>query len=236
MQNRSVTAAAIVAIAFAMPALASQGSTDQLSPAQKTANQDFGKVSNDGASAFQNVRLARLAIFDGKPSDAQNDIKAAAASLQKASADDTVFVKAEADLKAPKGMNQPANTTATSEAVQWLPIDGTMTIGENYVDSPDKVTGVAKANAQLKSGDHARALETLKLAGVDVSFDEAVAPLKKSMEGVNQAEQLADSGKYYEANQALKGVQDSIRFDEQDLVAVPSAAHGTNLAGASGTK
>ena len=248
MQSRSVTVATIIAIALAMPALAAQESTtqvsptqktnnqpsptqqtaDQLSPAQQTADRDFGKVSNDGFNAFRDVRSARLAIFDGKPEQAQKEIKAAATSLQKASTDDSVFVRAEADLKTPKGMTQPTSTTAsaTSGAIQWLPVDGTMTIGEDYVNSPQKAAGVAKANAQLKSGDHAHALETLKLAGVDVSFDTAVAPLQKSIAGVNQAEQLADAGKYYEANQALKGVQDGIRFDEQDLLAVPRTNHG----------
>ena len=198
MQNRSVTTAAMIAIAFALPALAAQDNTpktNQETPAQKTADQDFGKVSHDGDSAFRDVRAGRLAIFDGKTADAQKDIKMAAASLQKASSDESVYVKAEADLKAPKGATQPA--VASSGAVKWLPIDGAMTIGEDYVDSAAKSAGIKKANAQLKSGDHAHAIETLKLAGVDVSFDEAVAPLQKTIDGVNQAEQLADSGKYF---------------------------------------
>jgi hypothetical protein len=234
MQNRTVTIASILALAFAAPALAAQTNSDTLSPAQKAADQNFGKVSQDGASAFRNVRLARLAIFDGKTGDAQKDIKAAAASLQRASTDDSVFMKAEAELKAPKGMTQPA--TATSGKVKWLPIDGALAIGEDYAATSAKAAGVAKANAQLKSGDQAHALETLKLAGLDVSFDEAVAPLQKSIDGVNQAEQLADSGKYYEANQALKGVQDGIRFDEQDMVAVPAAAHNSKMTASSSAK
>ncbi len=237
MQNRSVTTAAMIAIAFAFPALAAQDNTaktNQETLAQKTADQDFGKVSHDGDSAFRNIRMARLAIFDGKATEAQQDIKAAAASLQKASSDDSVFTKAEADLKAPKGTTQPA--VASTGAVKWLPIDGAMTIGEDYVDSAAKTAGVAKANAQLKSGDHAHAMETLKLAGVDVSFDEAVAPLEKSINGVNQAEQMANAGKYYEANQALKGVEDGIRFDEQNMVAVPTAAHGAKMAASSENK
>jgi hypothetical protein len=233
MQNRSVTIAAMIAAAFATPALAAEGSTTQMSPAQQTADKDFGKVSQDGVSAFRDIQLARVAIFDAQPRDAQKDIKAAADSLQKASTDDTVFIKAEADLKAPKGVTQPA--LASSGAVQWLPVDGAMTIGEDYVDSQAKAAGVAKANAQLKAGDHAHALETLKLAGVDVSFDTAVAPLKKTIDGVNQAEQLADAGKYYEANQALKAVQDGVRFDEQDLIAVPDAVHA-KMAASSDTK
>jgi hypothetical protein len=229
---RTVAAVALAA-AFALPALASSQTqqsppaASQLSPAQQTADRDFGKVSADGYKAFGDIRMARLAIFDGKPNDALKNIKAASASLQKASTDESVFIKAEADLKPPKGVTQPTDATGqpAAGAVQWLPIDGTMAIAEDYTQAPAKAASVAKANTQLKSGDHAHALETLKLAGVDVIFDEAVAPLHQSVDGVNQAEQLAQAGKYYEANQALKGVQDGIRFDEQDLATSPSATH-----------
>ena len=236
MQNRSVVTATIITLAVAVPAfaLAAQNNTDQPSSAQKTADQAFGKVSHDGSNAFRELGMARMAIFDGKSDEAQKDIKAAAASLQAATTDDTAFVKDEADLKAPKGTTQQSR--ATSGKVQWLPIDGAMTIGEDYVDSAGKAAGVAKANEQMKSGDQAHALETLKLAGLDVSFDEAVAPLKKSVDGVNQAEQLADAGKFYEANQALKSVQDGIRFDEQDFVAVPDATKKGKVAETSETK
>ena len=134
MQNRSVVTATIITLAVAVPAfaLAAQNNTDQPSSAQKTADQAFGKVSHDGSNAFRELGMARMAIFDGKSDEAQKDIKAAAASLQAATTDDTAFVKDEADLKAPKGTTQQSR--ATSGKVQWLPIDGAMTIGEDYVD------------------------------------------------------------------------------------------------------
>ena len=49
-----------------------------------TADLKFSKLSKEGFQAFQNIRMARLAIFDGKPdeakklvSDTQNTLKSA---------------------------------------------------------------------------------------------------------------------------------------------------------------
>jgi hypothetical protein len=70
-------------------------------------------------------------------------------------------------------------------------------------------------------------MQTLKRAGVDVSFDEEVAPLAKTTAGVSKAEQLLDSGEFYEANQALKGVQDGVRFDVVDMTGTPQKQAST---------
>ncbi len=48
---------------------------------------------------------------------------------------------------------------------------------------------------------------------------EEVAPLEATISGVDKAAELVDSGHYYEANQALKSVEDGIRFDSDVLSA-----------------
>lgn len=232
MQYRALLAATALSFAVAMPAFADQPAADQASSTQQAANHDFGKVSKDAVKAFADVQLARLAIYNGNTASARSYIGGAATALSKAKTDDSVFMKAEADLKSPKGITQPnpGNEQPGATAVKWLPIDGAMTLGEDYVATPAKVAGVAKANSQLKSGDHGHAMETLKLAGVNVSFDMAVAPLDKTIAGVDQARQLAASGKYFEANQALKGVQDGVRFDVEDLASTNPGAHTAKAA------
>jgi hypothetical protein len=153
----------------------------------------------------------------------------ATSSLRKAQNDDSVFMKAESELKAPPGVTQPNpnHTQPNTVAVKWLPVDGAMAIGEDYTAIPAKSAGVTKANEQLKQGDHAGAMETLRLAGVNVTFDEAVAPLDQTIKGVTTAETLLDQGEFYEANQALKGVQDGIRYDIVDMTGTPKA-HASN--------
>lgn len=186
--------------------------------AQAKADQDASKLSKDGYAAIRDISQARLAIFNGQPGQAKTFTNEAETAFEKAQRDDTVFTKAESDLRAPLGKSQPgssaaANTTPTA----WIPVDGSMTLSENYVDTPEKSAGVAKANQQFKEGDHKHAMETLKLANVDVSFTSEVAPVAETMAGIRKADELIEAGKYYEANQALKSVEDGYRFDVTDV-------------------
>jgi hypothetical protein len=223
------TTYAMAAIAMSLvgtSAFAADAPSTSASPAQKTADKDFGKLSTDGMKAFQDLHSARLAIFDGETAKAKTFVESAQAALTKTKTDDTVFTKAEADLKPGPGMKQNATAGAqpSSTAVSWVPVGGQMTLGEDFVSTPDKAAGVAKANTQLKSGQKADALATLKLANIDVFFVEEVAPLATTISGVDKAVQLVDQGHYYEANQALKSVEDGMRFDTDVLSANPDKA------------
>ena len=220
---------AIAAVAMSLvgtSAFAADTPSGSPSPDQKTASKDFGKLSTDGVKAFQDLHSACLAIFDGETAKAKTFVESAQAALTKAKADDTVFTKAEADLKPEPGMKQKATAGAqpSTTAVSWIPVGGQMTLGEDFVATPDKAAGVAKANTQIKSGQKADALATLKLADIDVLFVEEVFPLGTTISGVDKAAQLVDQRHYYEANQALKSVEDGMRIDTDILSAKPDKA------------
>ena len=51
-----------------------------------------------------------------------------------------------------------------------------------------------------------------------------VAPLDKTISGIDTAAQLIDFGKYYEGNQALKEIEDGLRFDVADVNSGPEKA------------
>jgi len=218
----ALAAAALIGTA----GLAARASDRAMSSEQQTADKDFGKLSTDGVKAFGELRLARLAIFNGDTAQAKSLIQDAQNALNTAKSDDTVFTKAEADMKPAPGMQQKgtANATPSTTKVAWIPVDGQIALGEDYVATPEKQAGVAKADTQLKQGDKKGAVETLKLSNVDVDFTEAVAPLNATINGVNQAAQLIDQGHYYEANQALKTVEDGVRFDSDIVTATPDKA------------
>jgi hypothetical protein len=206
---------------------------------QATADQDATKLSKDGYAAIRDVSQARLAIFNGQPSQAKMFTDEAEAAFKKAQKDDSVFTKAESDLNPPAGMIQRGSgKTADTTPTTWVPVDGSMTLSEDYVDTPEKSAGVAKANKQFKAGDHKRAMETLKLANIDVSFVSEVAPFDKTMMGIKKADELIEAGKYYEANQALKSVEDGYRFDVTDVDSAPKGAANKTpkVAAASGMK
>lgn len=229
------------ALAAEQPNAGSAATTNQPMAAASTtaatqnANKELGKLSADGRKAFQEVRLARLAIFNGQADQAKKYVDEAKTSIAKAKADDTAFTKAEAALKPPAGVSQRSPTQGagdkpiqSTEPTAWLPVDGGLTLDEDFVATPGKAAGVAKANDQLKKGDHKQAMETLKLSEINVAFVMEVAPLDKTISGINSAAQLIDSGKYYEGNQALKGVEDGIRYDVADVNSGPGKASSTS--------
>ena len=184
--NYALAAALLVSTAAcAYAADMAAGETAQ----QKNADQDFGKLSKDGRNSLRDIRLARLDIFDGHIDRAKADIAKATTSLGRAQSDETVFTKAESELKPPAGMNTKSATAgqASTTPVEWLPVDGAMTLGEDYVATPDKTSGVAKANDKLAKGDRKGAMDELKIANVDVNFLVELAPLKATLAGVKQA-------------------------------------------------
>jgi hypothetical protein len=222
------------ALAAEQPGGSPAASTTQPTAVTQNANKELGKLSADGRKAFQDVRLARLAIFDGQPDQAKKYVDEAKASIAKAKTDDSAFMKAEASLKPPTGVAQRTATQGAGDKpmqsttpTAWLPVDGGLTLGEDFVATPAKAAGVAKANDQLKKGDHKQAMETLKLSEINVAFVMEVAPLDKTISGIDTAAQLIDSGKYYEGNQALKSVEDSVRFDVADVNSGPEKASST---------
>jgi hypothetical protein len=220
------------ALAAEQPKMGPAAATTQPTAATQDANKEFGKLSADGRKAFQDVRLARLAIFDGQTDQAKKFVDEAKAAITKAKTDNTAFVKAEASLKPPAGVSQPTGAQNGSDEsthpTEWLPVNGGLTLGDDFVATSAKAAGIAKANDQLKKGNHKQAMETLKLSEIDVTFVTEVAPLDKTISGIDNAAQLIDSGKYYEGNQALKGVEDGIRFDVAVVSAVPEKASSTS--------
>ncbi|MCP9629550.1 YfdX family protein [Rhodopseudomonas palustris] len=213
----------LIAAALATTALcgAVYAADHQISPDQAAA-QDFSKLSKDGFNAFQDIREARLALFNGKPDAARKDVNKAMESLEKSKTDDSVFIKAEADLKQPAqsaASNQsPANqSTASTAPVKWLPINGTITVQEDYSAVPAKAAALKTANSQLKAGKQKDALETLKMNDVNVAVALEVAPLDATLKGVDQASKLLDTGKYYEANGALMQVENGVRYSVVDM-------------------
>jgi hypothetical protein len=218
-------------------------------PASQTAQQtavdkDVGKLSADGASALQDVRLTRIAIFDGRVDDAKKYVNLADSTLAKARTDEAVFTKAEADLKPPAGKdthasatvgastqaNKPTDSKSTDnkpadqlkKPIAWLPVDGALTINEDFAVNPAKKAAVAEANKSLKGGDRHGAIEKLKLADMNIDVTMIVVPLEQTINDVHQAAGLINDGKYYEASQMLRDVQDGERFDVTSVTAKPA--------------
>ncbi|SAL03282.1 hypothetical protein AWB81_06372 [Caballeronia arationis] len=199
----------------------------------------MGRLSGKGNQAFQQIELARIAIFNGHAFEAKKLVKAAQQSLKVAKTDNTAFVKAENDRKASPSVaaapNGVSNATRSAHPTTWLPVGADVTITDDLSQSPSKSRAIASANEHLEKGKREAALDALKVAKINVAYTMELVPLKQTMTDVNNAASLLAQNKYYEANQALKQVVDSVRYDWVDLDAIPQASHtaakpGVNVA------
>ncbi len=235
--RRSMVAALVLTTILGGTAFAAEQAAQQRTAQTSMLDKDVGKLSKDGAQGYRDLQLTRLAIFEANPAQAKDMIAKAQAAFAKAKTDDAQFTKAEADLKTPadlashKGTMQaatPEAKPASKDQVAWVPVDAQLTLGDDFVATPEKASAVTEANKNLAHGDQKGALEKLKLAHVDVDFTMAVVPLNKTISDVDQAAALINQGKYYEANAVLKTAQDAVRFDVIDAIAVPQKAGAAN--------
>lgn len=226
-------AAALLASAPALAAAQNNTGADNgtMSAAQQQAEHDFSKFSQDGMKAFQDIDNARLEIFEAQTGKAKQDVQEAQALLQKAQSDNTVFMKAESELKAPPGQRQRssgANATPSATQVAWLPINSSMVIDEDYLGNPGKAAGVNEADKNIQNGDKKQAMDALKLHDVDVSFIVQAAPLQATIQGVSEAASDMQQGHYFAANAALKKVDDGVRLDDESYVGTPKNQEALN--------
>ena len=181
------------------------------------AGKDYARLSIDGAHAFQDLGLARLAIFDGRPGMAVKLVSDAQAAMGRAKSDDTVFMKAQADLKTSKTATGTAATPAagsdSTTKIAWVPIDGELVLDETLAPTPEKSAALAEANEHLRKGEPDKAREALKVAAITADYTLSVAPLKQSTTDIAQASKLLASKDYYGASQALRHAQDGVRYE-----------------------
>jgi hypothetical protein len=176
--------------------------------ANETADKDFVKVSEDALMTMRNVRSARLAIFNGMPENAQTHVDAAVARVAATVRDAERF---ELDTKEP----------ITDD--RYVPFDASLTVMDNFVPSAANAKHIAKANEHLHKGEKKEALEVLKLGEIDVAVTASLVPLNLAKENIEEAAKLVDEGKYYEANLALKAVEDAVVVDTFAVDALPKA-------------
>lgn len=175
-------------------------------PASPSASQDLVTTVDDALKAMREIRAARLALFDGNTGAAGPMVTAAAADM-------TAAQKAEKDY----GI---ASKSGTPDTV-YLPIETSIALAEGFTATPDTKGPVKAANDQMAKGNTRAAAETLKAANIDVAVSVALVPAGSALTHLTDAEALIRDGKYYEANLALKAVEDLVVVDTWSLADVP---------------
>lgn len=162
---------------------------------------DIMQVAVKGANAMRDIQLARLALFHGQPDSAKKLTNDAASLLAGDSSDWAKFVKA-----APK---------AKMIDDQYVIINATIALSEDYIATPEKESAIKTANGKMAKGDWKGAVDTLQLAGISVLQTQYLMPLNQTRKAVASAQKLLSTGKFYEANLVLKGAEESIVIDSE---------------------
>jgi hypothetical protein len=168
------------------------------------AEKILDKVSEEGNTAMREVRWARVAIFDGQPQYAETILDAARKNL------DTVEKQAPQLMMALKPKEK---ATGEKPLTDLIPIDAALVLSEDFIGTPEKMAKIKEANEHFKKGEKAKAIEVLRAADIGVSVTRVLMPLKATLRNVDKAIALVKENKYYEANLALKGVQDGLIVD-----------------------
>ena len=197
-----------IAAASLAPVMAYAATTDdQVVSASKAglANPDL-RLSQDGYNVIRDVRAARVAIFNGDSAAAKQFVDEAKTDLNRVKVDDMVAMK-----------GGPGSPTP-----DLVPIDGQIFVADNFTTSTEKAQHIADTNKKIKQGKTDDAMHDLQLAKVDVGFTRVLMPLAKTREHVDVAANLIARDSYYQANMALKAVEDSLQVDTVMLVKSPA--------------
>ncbi|WP_034995328.1 YfdX family protein [Beijerinckia mobilis] len=229
MQRIRFVIAAILATGLGVQGLLAETAPEKAKGAvqEKTVAKDFANLSADGHLAFEDIDLARQALFDGDPQSAVKLVTEAQQALGRAKNDDAIFLKdagkgAAAPAEASKAAEKPND--AEKPAVAWIPVDGEFVLNESLTASRIKNAAVATANRHLRQGHPGKAHEVLKVTGAEADFILVVAPLQATTDAVAHAASLLDAKDYYNAGLALKEAQEGLRYVAKDLIAKPKEA------------
>ncbi len=169
-------------------------------------NSAITQISQEGYDAMRAVRAARIAIFDGNSELSTRMVNVAKTDLDKLKAAATkAGAAAEFTLT-----DSPAELPT---APKYVAVDGMISVVDNFSETPEKKAAIKQANDHIAKGNHAKAIEILKLHDISVTFTRIALPIESSITHVAQASDLIGQGKFYEANLALKAVEDGLKPD-----------------------
>lgn len=174
------------------------------------------RLSEEGRTALMSAQAARMALFNDKHDAARSDIERGIGALEAASA-------TMKDVMIP-------GTDAADAKAEYLPFDTKFGLSETFVATPEKQAALGKAQGLFQSDTPDAAVEVLRNAGVEVVVSTALLPGESAIQHLKDARSLLDEGKFYEANLALKAVEDSVIVRTFGIEAIPAqgvtAAHG----------
>ena len=202
-------------VAFGLAAFSQLACAQSSSSQSKTdpVTQALVRFSQSGHEAIHEIEDARLAIFNGDVDIARQLLTDAKTSITAAEKEAPTFTNTTTMSVAGK----PVSSETATMKVDIVPIDGEVALAEDYVPTPEKQSHINKANQHLKNGEQKEAIEELQLADISVNLSRVWMPISSSEKHLNDAIALLNDSKYYEANLALKAIEDGLTIDSETI-------------------
>ncbi|MCB2102242.1 MAG: YfdX family protein [Rhodobacterales bacterium] len=211
-----ILTASLLALAVAVPlSLSAQQAYSASTPdtaqvAQPSPGQQaLQKFSQAGDQVFSNVRAARYALVNGHPDMAKKLLDEAKTALGEARKDQPTL---ETTTAISVGGKLVENTTS-KDVMKYVPVDSKIWVSEDVTLSKDVKDRIDKANAHVKAGNRDKAMDELRPAAIDVNITHYWLPLDQTGQNLDKAISLSGDGKFYEANLALKAIEDSVQME-----------------------
>lgn len=172
-----------------------QASESQNAPAaiEQAAKPVALKTSTEALSAMSAIHDARLALFDGDTDGAKTLVKTALEAFQ-------------GDM----GSYLIKDAEESAEDAYYLPIESAMRVSKSFVLTDEHNPALQAAGTHMTSGDQKSALQVLIDARIDVQMQAAMLPAAETVAHLKDADNAMSTGKFYDANLALKSIEQSV--------------------------
>lgn len=214
--NKLVAAAMAGLMATAsLTSIAAYADTETVATEAGTATQatyatqkELLRTADEALATLRHVRTARMALFDNRIDVAKTEIAEATKAL----------TEGETELKALR----VADTEQADATPEYLPFEMSMMLTDRFQPTEESKAALQEAETLMQSGDRDKAIDVLRLASVDIDVSAAMLPDASSMENLKKATDLIESADYYEANLALKAIEDSVIVRSFNIDAIPA--------------
>lgn len=175
-------------------------------PAYATQTQML-RLSEEARTAITSAQAARLELFNNNPEGAKASVDRGIGALEAAQATmKTVVIP---------------GTDAADAKAEYLPFDSNMSLAETFTVTPETEVALGKAKGMFEANSPDKAIDVLREASVDVMVSTALLPGEATLTELRNAQKLIADGKFFEANVALKSIEDSVIVRSFGIDAIP---------------
>jgi len=160
------------------------------------ADRDLDRASNDTMLTMRDLHEARVAIFNGDMDAARTHVDAARTRINSAVNEAETYAT---DVK------------KADQGDWYIPYDTSLAVVDTF--QPENAKAAAndtKTGMHAKRNEQKNQQEQFRLNEQDIAVSAGLVPVKFAQEHITRASDLIAKGDYYQANLALKAVDDAV--------------------------